>query len=64
VPIPARNVVSGEERAHRRADDLVDEVIEARMLLGLYFRPGDEDGAEIGRKTARQTRRMWFKDKR
>ena len=28
-----RNVVSGEERVYRRAEDLVDEVIEARMLL-------------------------------
>ena len=57
VVIPARNVVSGEERVYRRAALLVDEVIEARMLLGVHFRSADEDGAEIGRKIARQIKR-------
>jgi hypothetical protein len=57
VLIPARNVVSGEERVYRRAALLVDEVIEARMLLGVHFRSADEDGAEIGRKIARQIKR-------
>jgi hypothetical protein len=41
----------------QRASDVVDEVIEARMLLGLHFRAADEDGAEIGRKIAHQIRR-------
>jgi hypothetical protein len=59
VVIPARNVISGEERFYDRASDLVDEVIEARMLLGLHFRSADEDGAEIGWKIARQIRREW-----
>ena len=61
VPIPARNVVSGEERVYRHASDLVDEVVEARMLLGLHFRTGDEDGAEIGRRIARQIQRDWLR---
>lgn len=60
VYIPARNVVTGEERFYRRAADVVDEVVEARMLLGIHFRSGDEDGAEIGRKIARQIKRHWF----
>jgi PAP2 superfamily len=64
VLIPARNVVTGQERVYRRASQLVDEVVEARMLLGLHFRSGDEDGAEIGRKIARQIRREWHKDRR
>jgi hypothetical protein len=59
VVIPARNIVSGEERFYDRASDLVDEVVEARMLLGLHFRSADEDGAEIGWKIARQIRREW-----
>lgn len=63
VLIPARNVVSGEERVYRRASHLVDEVVEARMLLGLHFRAGDEDGAEIGRRIARQIRGEWLKSK-
>jgi hypothetical protein len=61
VSIPARHIVTGEERFYRRASDVVDEVVEARMLLGLHFRSADEDGADIGRKIARQIRRHWFK---
>ena len=61
VPIPTRNVVTGEERVFKQAADVVDEVIEARMLLGLHFRSADEDGAEIGREIARQIRRTWFR---
>ena len=61
VLIPARNVVSGEERVYRRAALLVDEVIEARMLLGVHFRSADEDGAEMGRKIARQIKRKGLK---
>jgi hypothetical protein len=59
IVIPVRNVVSGEERFYDRAADLVDEVVDARMLLGLHFRSADEDGAEIGWKIARQIRREW-----
>jgi len=61
VYIPARNVVSGEERFYRSASDVVDEVVEARMLLGLHFRSGDEDGADLGRRVARQIRSHWFR---
>jgi PAP2 superfamily len=60
VRIPARNIVTGEERLYRRAAEAVDEVVEARMLLGVHFRSADEDGAEMGRKIAHQIRRRWF----
>jgi len=59
VAIPVRNVVTGEERIYRSANDIVDEVIEARMLLGLHFRSANEDGADIGRKIATQIRRSF-----
>lgn len=61
VVIPARNVVTGEERFYRHAGVVVDEVVEARMLLGPHFRFSDEDGAEIGQRIARQIRRRFFK---
>src|SRR5262245_41714914 len=61
VLIPARNIMTGQERFYRKASDVVDEVIEARMMLGLHFRSADEDGADIGRKVARQIRSRWFK---
>jgi hypothetical protein len=61
IVIPARNVTTGEERFYAKASELVDEVVEARMLLGLHFRAGDEDGADIGRRIARQIRSRWFR---
>jgi hypothetical protein len=61
VLIPARNALTGEERLYRRASDVVDEVVEARMLIGVHFRTSNEDGAEIGRKVARQIRSRWFR---
>jgi PAP2 superfamily len=61
VPIPARNVASGEERVYRTAKEVVEEVVAARMLLGVHFRAADEAGADMGRQVARQIRRKWFK---
>jgi hypothetical protein len=61
--IPVRNILSGEERVFRTAQEVVSEVVEARMLLGLHFRSGDEDGATIGRNIARHIRSLWFKRK-
>jgi hypothetical protein len=62
VLIPVRNILSGEER-FRTAKEAVDEVVEARMLLGLHFRSGDEDGAALGRDIAGQIQSLWFKRK-
>lgn len=61
VLIPARNIVTGEERFYRKAADVVDEVVEARMLIGVHFRSSNEDGADIGRRIAQQIRSRWFK---
>jgi hypothetical protein len=41
-----------------------DEVIEARMLLGVHFRTANEDGAEIGRRVARWIRTRFFRPTR
>jgi hypothetical protein len=59
--IPARNVNTGEERFYARARDVADEVVEARMLLGVHFRAADEDGSEIGRRIARRIRTKFFR---
>jgi len=63
VTIPARNVVSGDERVYHGADEVVDEVIEARMLIGVHFRSANEDGADIGRRIARRIHRRFFQPK-
>jgi hypothetical protein len=60
VSIPVRHAVSGEERLFRRASDVVQEVVDARMLLGVHYRFANEDGADIGRKVARQIHARWF----
>jgi hypothetical protein len=61
VAIPAHSVRTNTDRLYRRASDVVNEVIEARMLIGVHFRTADEDGADIGRKIARQIERRFFK---
>jgi len=61
VPIPAHSVRTNTERIYRKASDVVNEVIEARMMIGVHFRTADEDGAAIGRKIARQIRSRFFK---
>jgi hypothetical protein len=64
VQMTARHVATGEERVFSKAAAVVDEVVEARMLIGVHFRSADEDGAEIGRRIAAQIRRDWFKRRR
>ncbi len=61
VPIPTHSVRTNTDRTYRKASDVVSEVIEARMLIGVHFRTANEDGADIGRKIARQIRSRWFK---
>jgi hypothetical protein len=61
VPIPAHSIRTNTDRTYRRAVDVVNEVIEARMLIGVHFRTADEDGAAIGRNIARQIRSRFFK---
>ena len=61
IPIPARQARTGEERIYQRAADVVAEVIEARMLLGVHFRSADADGAEMGRRIAAQIQRDRFR---
>ena len=62
--IPARNLTTGEERVYTRAQEVSDEVIEARMLLGVHFRTANEDGTEIGRRVARWIRTRFFRPTR
>jgi hypothetical protein len=60
VRIPARNVVTGEERFYTCARDVVDDVVEAGMLIGVPFRSVNEDGTQLGRRIARQNRSRSF----
>jgi hypothetical protein len=64
VPTPTHSEKTNTDRTYRNARDVVNEVIEARLLIGVHFRTANEDGAEIGRKIARQIRSRWFKASR
>jgi len=48
VVIPARDFLTGEGRRYRKASEVVDEVVEARMLIAVHFRSSNEHGADIG----------------
>jgi hypothetical protein len=43
---------AGSTRHYSRFTDVIPDVIEARILLGLHFRTADVNGAELGRKVA------------
>jgi hypothetical protein len=60
LQIPAQNVNTGEERFYSRAAKVIEEVVEARMLLGVHFRTADEDGAALGRQIARRIGARYF----
>lgn len=60
LSIPARNVVTGEVRIYKDVPQLVDEVTDARMLIGVHFRFANVDGAAMGKQIALQIRRDFF----
>jgi hypothetical protein len=64
VPIPTHSVRTNTDRTYRKASDVVNEVIEARLLIGVHFRTANEHGADIGTKVAEQIRTRFFKPRR
>jgi hypothetical protein len=61
VQIPTHSILTKTERTYRKAADVVNEVIEARMLIGVHFRSANEAGADVGRNIATQIRSQFFK---
>ena len=45
-------VGAGSTRSYTRFTDVIPDVIEARILLGIHFRTADVNGAELGRRVA------------
>jgi hypothetical protein len=43
VPIPTHSVRTNTGRLYRKASDVVNQVIDARMLIGVHFRTANED---------------------
>lgn len=51
---------SGTERSFTRLDDVIDEIIDARVWAGIHFRTADVDGAVIGKDVAKWLRKHYF----
>jgi hypothetical protein len=50
VPFTLDSRVTGASRTFARLHDVVDDIIEARILAGFHFRNSDLQGASLGRK--------------
>ena len=54
-------MVSLQERPFSRFSDAAEEVVEARILLGIHFRSADEDARRLGNRVARWTFRKYLR---
>ena len=48
-------LVTNKERQYTRCSDAAQEVVDARVLLGIHFRYADEEGRRLGRRVAHWT---------
>jgi len=55
------STVTGTSRTFHNTDDLIDEVIEARIWGGMHYRTSMLDGVEMGKSVARWVARHSFK---
>jgi hypothetical protein len=60
VPFSLDSLVTGETRYYDRLDDVVQEVIRARVWAGFHFRSSDREGSRLGRKVGRYVTRHFF----
>jgi hypothetical protein len=54
------NVPAVPNREYASADPWLDQVMDARVMLGLHFRDAMDDGRELGRQVARYVVAGWF----
>ncbi|MDQ2692661.1 MAG: phosphoesterase PA-phosphatase, partial [Chloroflexota bacterium] len=59
VTIPS-TVTGIPARYYARANDLTQEIIDARVWAGLHYRVSDVTGADLGRKVAHWTLKRYF----
>jgi hypothetical protein len=55
-----RSQVTGTTRHYDSEDAWLDEVVDARIWLGLHFRDGMDDGRTLGRHVAHHVVERWF----
>ena len=60
VPLAVDSLVTNTTRRFAGAGEMVKEVIEARIYIGIHFRAADADGAALGRRTARYILDRYF----
>jgi len=60
APLAVDSLVTNTTRRFAGAGEMVKEVIEARIYIGLHFRSADVDAAALGRRTARYIMDRYF----
>ena len=60
VPLRLTSAVTGTARPFDNTDDVIKEIIEARIYGGLHYRTSCHEGVEIGKKVAKWVARRYF----
>jgi hypothetical protein len=55
------STVTGTSRAFNTTDDLIDEIVEARIYGGMHYRTSSERGVQLGKKVAKWVDKHFFK---
>jgi hypothetical protein len=60
ITITLTSTVTGTSRTFHHTDNIIEEIIEARIYGGLHYRFSDEAGAQIGKKAAQWVSKYYF----
>jgi hypothetical protein len=60
VTITLTSNLTGTSRTFNNTNDLIKEIIEARIYAGLHYRTSGEDGVAIGKKVAQWVAKYYF----
>jgi hypothetical protein len=61
VKITLSSTVTNTRRTFENTDDLIKEIIDARIFGGMHYRTSGRDGVAIGRKVAKFMRQNYFR---
>jgi len=64
INITLSSSVTGTSRAFRNTEDLIKEIVDARVYGGMHYRTSGEDGVLIGRNVARRMAKHFFQPAR
>ena len=61
VAFTLRNRPRNEERSYQRLSDALEDVVDARVWLGIHFRAADVQAAGIGKGVAHWLHKYYFR---